>query len=66
MGEDKVQKSLVEVWNRYGMQKAARKSRFFFKEMIWKEYSSGLSRLLRENKPNTEMGLTLSRILQNQ
>ena len=30
MGEDKVQKSLVEVWNRYGMQKAARKSCFFF------------------------------------
>ena len=30
MSEDKVQKSLVEVWNRYGMQKAARKSCFFF------------------------------------
>ena len=56
-GEDKVQKSLVEELNKYENQEEARKSRLF---LTRKEYSSGLSRKLSENKPNPEIGLTLS------
>jgi len=55
LGKDKVQKSLVKALNRYEKQEELKKSCFSFIEWLRKKYSSGLSRQLSENKPNTKL-----------
>jgi len=58
--KDKVQKSIVDVLNRYEKHSLARRRKiklFRFQKMTQKKYSSNLSRQLSETKPNTKLVL---------
>ena len=55
--KDKVQKSPVEVLNRYEKQEDERQSRVHVRKWLKKIYSSSLSRQSSETKPSTKLVL---------